>query len=239
MNVIVVGDLHGDWAPLNDLINKKRPDLVLQCGDFGYWPSLDVRSPIMYHEKRWKLRGVKPAGTRVLWCDGNHEEFPCLEQNGMIKEMYPGVSHCQRGSIAVLQDGRTVLFAGGASSVDAALRTPGLDWFPEENITQRDLDHMLSHTCVDIVISHTCPAEFDVSGSSGSSAHKVRDSNRQALSQVLKQYRPALWFFGHWHTFSQGEVDNTQWYCLDYPRHRGQWWMPLPIAPEKGPRGGL
>ena len=49
-----------------------------------------------------------------------------------------------------LPDGRTVLFMGGALSVDKAWRTPGYDWFPEESITTGDLDR-LPDVHVDIV----------------------------------------------------------------------------------------
>ena len=39
MKVLVVGDIHGDWGKLNSLLTVKRPDIVLQCGDFGWWPA--------------------------------------------------------------------------------------------------------------------------------------------------------------------------------------------------------
>jgi len=38
--ILITGDIHNDFGELNELINKKRPDLVICCGDFGYWPKL-------------------------------------------------------------------------------------------------------------------------------------------------------------------------------------------------------
>jgi len=225
--IIVVGDLHGEWGKLNELITKKRPDIILQCGDFGWWPKMEIKYPILYGRKNnWKLKGIKPRDSKVYWCDGNHEEYPHLSQDGKIIKMYHNVLHCQRGATLTLPDGRVVLFAGGASSVDKHLRTSGHDWFPEENITERDLDRMLSHEHIDIVISHTCPMQFDIHGIGLSD--KSRDSNRVALDYVLSKYKPDLWFFGHWHTDEKGEVNNTYWHCLDYPGHHGRWWMELP-----------
>jgi len=222
--IIVVGDLHANWNKINKLITEQQPDIVLQCGDFGWWPIMEKKD-IPESQKTWKLKGIKAGRTKIYWCDGNHEEYSYLSQQGKVVEMYKNVYHCQRGSTITLPDGRIVLFAGGACSTDRHLRTAGRDWFPEENISQQDFDYMISHEHVDIVVSHTCPTEFDVYGIGIEG--KLRDPNRTALSHVLEKYKPSLWFFGHWHTHETGTVDNTKWFCLDYPDH-GRWWMNLP-----------
>ena len=225
MKTLIVGDIHGDWGKLNALIAKKQPDIVLQCGDFGWWPTMEVKKPVLYgQQKRWLLEGVKPGDAKVYFCDGNHEEFPYLKQDGQIHEMYPGVYHASRGSTLTLPDGRVVLFAGGASSIDNNQRTAGHDWFPEENISCDEFDRMTDHDKVDIVISHTCPESFKVYGSEG----KYKDINRKALEWVLEKYKPGLWFFGHWHKYDRGKQDCTYWRCLDYPKHGGRWWCWLP-----------
>ena len=36
--IIIMGDVHADFGSLNQFLNKKRPDIILQCGDFGRWP---------------------------------------------------------------------------------------------------------------------------------------------------------------------------------------------------------
>ena len=65
--ILVVGDVHGEFGKLNALINVKKPDLILQCGDFGYWP-------------KWSLRHVTPIDkvktkvAKLLFCDGNHDD---------------------------------------------------------------------------------------------------------------------------------------------------------------------
>ncbi len=236
--ILNVGDVHGDFSKLNQLIAKKKPDIVLQCGDFGWWPRLDKinnesaaigmysRQPI----KR-KLKIVKPQGTKIYWCDGNHEEHDSLPQDGNIHEKSKDIFFCSRGSTISLPDGRVVLFAGGAASVDKDLRTPGRDWFPQENITHTQLDYMLSHRKVDIVISHTCPTYFELIKSAELQQAKTKqlDSNRYALDRVFEKYSPSLWFFGHWHTEVTGRTDNTLWRGFDYPGHIGRWWDWLPM----------
>ena len=229
--VMIVGDLHGNWGPLNTLMNKKRPDIVLQCGDFGWWPQWTIKKSTLYsHHQEWSHKGLKvPEDCKLYWCDGNHEQYSDLQQyqDGTIHEMYDRVFYGSRGATLELPDGRIVLFAGGASSIDRDNRTPGYDWFPEENICRGDLDRMLSHDHVDILISHTCPVSFDVRGVA--SSDKAHDSSRYALEEVLQKYNPSQWFFGHYHKAQEGAVSGdkgsaTKWQCLDYPKHGGKWW---------------
>jgi len=226
MKTLIVGDIHGDWARLNTLLTKKKPEIVLQCGDFGWWPKMEVPKPVLYgRQKIWMLRGVKPNGANVYWCDGNHEEHQLLTQDGLIHEMYEGVYHASRGSVLTLPDGRNVLFIGGADSIDKNMRTPGHDWYSEENISLPEFEMAMAiEERVDIIISHTCPGSFDVVGSEG----KHRDSNRIALDRILEKYKPAQWFFGHWHKHQTGRHNDTYWTCLDYPGHGGRWWQWLP-----------
>jgi len=222
--IIVVGDLHGDWGKLNALMSKKHPEIVLQCGDFGWWPQMDIK-PVLYGmQKEWKLRGVKPGDSLVYWCDGNHENHWDLEKFTEPTEVYDGVNYMPRGTTLTLPDGRVVLFIGGADSVDKGYRTLGIDWYPEELIRDVDLDRALSHARVDIVISHTCPAEFDIRGYSDD---KIGDPSRVALSRVLERYKPALWYFGHWHVNKEGKFGDTRWTALNYPGHGGRWWVEL------------
>lgn len=223
MKIMAVGDLHGDWGRLNSLVNKKQPEIILQCGDFGWWPKMEVTRPVLYgQQKEWILKGIKPDGAKIYWCDGNHEEHPLLTQDGLIHEMYENVYHASRESILTLPDGRTVMFISGADSIDKGMRTPGHDWFHEENITWDQFELAMAYDDkVDIVISHTAPGSFDVHGTMG----KHEDSNRVALDGILKKFKPELWIFGHWHKYQQGQFNETRWTCLDYPGHRGTWWM--------------
>lgn len=230
MNVLVVGDLHGEWAVLNKLMQKKQPDVVLCTGDFGWWPKLSMSNKIIYSQKSWKHDGLKiPEGTKVYFCDGNHEDHWDLEKRRGdtydIVELYPRCFYCPRGSTLQLPDGRNVLFMGGADSIDKSCRTLGIDWFPEEVISYADVERALSlETPIDILISHTVPLEWVPDVCRG---EKFSDPSRPALSAILKKFQPKLWYSGHWHHEAQGKHKDTYWYSLDYPGHRGRWWRGL------------
>jgi len=233
MKIIVVGDLHGDWGSLNTLISKKRPDVILQCGDFGWWPALEKGG-------KWKLKGIKTKDTRVYFCDGNHEDHPSLM--GFVKnynspcELYKNVFYCPRGMTMDIDGLGTILFAGGADSIDKVYRIMGLDWFPEELLSVRDENRLLDAKKSDIVISHTCPNEVDILDLT--TDYKNEDPTRKVLSEVLFTHKPRKWFFGHWH--KQYHADKEFWFDdrinfktefigLDYPGSFRKWWFELKV----------
>lgn len=218
--IYVMGDVHAEFGLLNTFIHRKRPSLILQCGDFGYWPRIPAR------DRRGRIRPRRPviAGdTRVHFCDGNHEDHWSL---GALAgpEIFPNVFYMKRGSTLVLPDGRTVLFVGGAASVDRNWRTPGHDWFPEETLATEDIAD-LPEQRVDIVVSHTCPVEFAVCADT----ERARDPSRLALSHVLQRCRPTRWFFGHFHSYQTGNTLGCQWTALDMAGNP-KWWEALPDA---------
>ncbi|MDX1702411.1 MAG: metallophosphoesterase, partial [Melioribacteraceae bacterium] len=61
MKIIISGDIHGMYGYLNELIHNESPDLLIICGDMGYgFPNDKIESIVAMH-------------TKVLFCDGNHD----------------------------------------------------------------------------------------------------------------------------------------------------------------------
>lgn len=216
MKVLIVGDIHAEFGALNKLINQKNPDLVLSCGDFGYWPNFKNIS---------QLSDIKLGKSKIMWCDGNHENFWELKKRES-DEIVPNVIYMPRGSTYDLPDGRRIMFFGGADSIDKNYRTLGIDWFPEEIITQKDI-YDLPDKKIDIFITHTCSNEIK-----NKLLHlnplKINDPSNDALSYLWNKYRPSMWFFGHWHNFVQGNYEKTRWWALSHPPQGSRWWIWLP-----------
>lgn len=160
MRIMVLGDIHAEWNSLNTLINSKKPDIILQCGDWGYWKNFHGLQVSNGKGGTYKfdLYGVKNHKTKIYFADGNHEDHWSLMKLDN-NEIQPNIFYMKRGSTLTLPDERVVLFIGGANSIDKHSRTFGVDWFPEEVITNKDINN-LPDTKVDIVISHTCPENF-------------------------------------------------------------------------------
>lgn len=223
MKIIVVGDVHAKWNYLNELITEEKPDIILACGDFGYWPSY----------KEYSFDKIIPQNTKIYWCDGNHEDHWSLkrrldENDGepFAFASLPNVVYMPRGSVLELPDGRNVLFMGGADSVDKSLRILGKDWFPEEYITTPQILSALEiKKQIDIIISHTCP-QSAMDMVLETNPNKVHDPNPIMLEELLKQYKPKQWFFGHWHFFAEDVTEGCQFTALNKSGSRN-WWREL------------
>lgn len=221
-DIIVVGDVHGDFGTLNSFISKKRPKIILQCGDFGFFPHLNLfRLDTMGNQRRLEKKDPKVGNAKLYWAPGNHEDYWEL-QNITSNEIWKNVFYMKRGSILTLPDKRNVLFMGGADSRDKNTRTLGIDWFPEENITQKDVMSIPDNVKIDIVISHTCPNEFDI-------GVYDKDFNREALSYILNTYKPSLWYCGHWHKYKTGFTNDCRWTVLNHSWSCDRWWDWLEI----------
>lgn len=232
MKIITVGDVHGNYGKLNILINKEKPDIVLQCGDFGFFPK--------EHGKTW-LDGfgrihvndqycIKNGDTKIHWCPGNHEDHETLEQLEN-RETMKNVFYQPKGSTLKLPDGRNVLFIGGAYSVDNRYRTAGYDWFPHlECVSLKDIEN-LPDEHIDIVISHSCPREFHIKiehlcDKYWSEIGK-RDCTPDALQIVLEKYKPKKWFFGHFHVHKRGKDKGCEWTALSDIMSIKRWWIEI------------
>jgi len=224
--IFVVGDIHGDWSSLNKLISRHKPNIILQCGDFGWWPKWNNTSIIndgVNYKKKWNQYGIKNGDCKIYWCDGNHEDHWDLEKYKEQTEVMPNIFYMPRGSVLELPDGRNVLFVGGALSVDKKDRKLGYDWFPEEEISYKTINN-LPDCKIDIVISHTCATSFREVNEFCMFKHK--DSSSDALDYVLRKYNPPLWYFGHFHFYQRGKFKDTQWFCLNTNAY-SYWWRTL------------
>lgn len=223
---MIMGDIHGSWGRPNILINKKLDEIerILQCGDFGYWPNFHGKTSITSYGARYTFDnyGLKNKNIPVYFCDGNHENHPSLLEGDKVLED-KNIHYMKRGNVLALEDGRIVLFMGGAKSIDRRFRTAGWDWFDGESISEKDL-YNLPDTRVDIVISHTCPKEFNLFGDK--TDEHFTDDNRGRLSFVLNKYKPNLWFFGHFHTYKEGwdSKNECRWTALSECNDSERWW---------------
>lgn len=211
-SILIAGDVHGEFGVLNQLISRRGPKILLQCGDFGFWPNIVGSQP-------------KVGACQVYWCDGNHEDHWNL-RNRQTNELWPNVFYQPRGSTLTLPDGRIVLFMGGAASIDKNSRLLGRDWFPEEVISFGDLVTLDPLSRVDIVISHTCPIEL---ASQMADLGKVSDNDptRAILSEVFQMYHPSLWYYGHWHQYKVTMYQGCRFCALDCVQNNGKWWEAL------------
>jgi len=259
----ICGDFHGDWTGLNPFINNKirlskkmrtlaaahdaLEVVILQCGDFGYWPHTDpphswfspgdTEGDGRKYALKTDVDFLKDGRVKIYWCDGNHENHDALDT---LEARYPGelfipvmsgVFFAVFGSILTLLDGTRVMFCGGAASdpedIEWRNHTPQKSWWPQETIDQADMARLPDPKTayVDWIVSHTCPHAFEISGRD-IVAGKNDDASRDFLDRILEDYRPKRWWFGHYHQARTGQDKGCDWRLLDrFGNRSGRPWM--------------
>lgn len=203
--ILLVGDVHGRFSGLNEIIDREKPDLTICLGEFGFWANL---MPAI-----WTLHSKNP----IWFIDGNHEQFTLLNER-KSDEIVPNVFYKPRGSVENIA-GKNFLFLGGGFSIDWKYRTPGYDYFPDDELLKMsELDNIPKRIKIDVVCSHTAPNKFSILGPVQESMYP--DSSRNVLDYVLKKYKPREWFFAHFHILKEGcyahkDGKYTSYTCLN------------------------
>ena len=228
--IFVTGDTHGDhdrykidqhsWPEGQGLT---RNDILVICGDFGALWSGDARDEEI-------LRWYECQPWTTLFVDGNHENFDLIEElpvstrfGGRVHTIpgYPHVIHLMRGEVYDLpvSASKTVraFVMGGAPSVDADCRIPGLTWwsaempdYEEYDNAQRNLERV--GWSVDYVFTHEVPRDGKEDALAWNDdyyddddvydADPVQDELADFLQRVddrLNKKRLKMWYAGHYH----------------------------------------
>lgn len=214
--IIFFGDIHGQWNHFNSIINElysknKTPITFIICGDVAYFWKFEPTPKIKV-----------PPYCKVIWIPGNHENWEDINdyELGKLHELQYNVFLATFGAIEEI-DGHKILFCGGADSVDKYLRTAFLDWFPDEIITNKDMDFLfdvVKPQRVDILVSHTCPTRVFsyLSKKIDWLEEKSKDPSVFALDLIVDSFKPDYCIFGHFHRFLEGKVGDLHWTCLSY-----------------------
>lgn len=197
MKIRCIGDVHGHTFRYVRI--AEQADYSVQVGDMGFH----------YAE----LNRLDPECHRVL--PGNHDNYSSLD--GTFVAFTPHFL----GDYGVHSfPGFEFFYVRGGFSIDKEYRAPGIDWWPEEELTYDQLE-----ACVEAykiaqpatVITHECPAEIIpfVAGFSTWRGKPIPPSRTaQFLQKMFEAHRPERWLFGHHHRRWEGVVGGTRFRCL-------------------------
>lgn len=216
------GDWHGNLPFALDAIDyaaAENAEVIVHAGDYGW----------LFTERFTKgiERALAKAGLRLFFTEGNHEHYGKLEQLFRSNTALPGIRldvperqrfhlprpgkvspsvwHLARGT-RWEWNGISFMACGGAHSVDRRRRKPGLSWWPQETITDADIDACARRGRTDVLISHDCPAGVDIPGLEVSAYWfdpaeiALSQQHRERLLRVCEATRPGLIVHGHYHT---------------------------------------
>jgi hypothetical protein len=124
---------------------------------------------------------------------------------GMQVVYLGGVIHLLRGEVYNI-DNKRIGVMGGANSIDKYSRWEGIDWWPQEVITENDIGKLLTKTVanshLDIMLTHDCPSKKvnEIGAFSGVNKIKYFTKSQQMLEVLDNSLDIDKWYFGHWHT---------------------------------------
>lgn len=207
----IVGDIHGGFNGYSFYtlgVGRTRhagdpapPMRSVQVGDFG----IGFYTPY-WHES---VNDWMKANPEHRFIRGNHDD------PAMCKTMH---NYIADGTIE-----GDVMYIGGAWSIDHAMRTPGIDWWHDEELSIVELDNLIyAYTAHQprVMITHDCPTaiawEMFVSRGDGwgGSKSQIKTRTGEALQAMWEQHQPEMWFFGHWHQTRDLTVHGTKFQCL-------------------------
>lgn len=194
----VIGDVHGKVDSYRKIVCKA--EYSVQVGDlslFGYDGLVDI----------------DPAYHRFF--GGNHEQYStineCPNSLGDFGEFELG--------------GVKFFFVRGAFSIDAALRSPMVDWWPQEELSLHQCYECLrlyQQIKPDLVLTHDCPTAIcQIIGNPQVLVNYGFDpvtftTNTQSLLQAMINYhKPSRWFFGHHHKSIKVKYHGIEFQCLN------------------------
>jgi len=189
--ITFVGDIHGNFNAYKQIIDGH--DNVIQLGDYGMG---FVPNEVTDINKRF-IRG-------------NHDDPRACEKE-------PNYIH--DGTIEHY-NGETMMFIGGADSVDKHRRVEGVSWWRDEECSYPQLLHFyddyMRHKPT-IMVTHDCPEEVSKVLCRTNNMTKFPGSSRtrNALQNMWENHKPRCWLFGHWHTSFDMTILGTRFICLN------------------------
>ncbi len=180
-SIVTISDLHGAYDKYLQII--KNFDYTVQLGDFGF--SYDC------------LKNVDSE--RMRFCAGNHDS---------IWGMTEKPKHYLGDYGYTTLNGISFFFLSGAFSIDKAMRTPGLDWWENEELSYEELSNAIKlyeEVKPEIVLSHDCPTSMaqmignrQILESFGYS-NCFKSRTQEALQMMFDIHKPSLLVHGHHH----------------------------------------
>jgi len=201
----VTGDCHGSLMKILQFI--WRFDLgsesnIVVCGDMGiYWnkDQKDAQASILNYERYCN-------GVNLYWIDGNHENFDIIDTfEKPMHKCSEHITYISRGTDMIVDiNGKPahMLFLGGADSIDKAWRVEGKSWWPQEQITEKNIENIVGE--YDYVFTHCCPYSIFNSHRGflcqhGGEMRDITHVSEQMLEKLKNKITFKHWYFGHYH----------------------------------------
>ena len=204
MKIHFLGDIHGCWGILDEVLCRYGDNRVIQVGDMGIGFPLQYKTVDPAGEKATKMGDPDPLEltNRFSFIRGNHD-------NPDVCRKYPNYL----GDFGIMRE-TGIFYVSGANSIDANMRKIGIDWWDDEELSYTQFNQAIELYEVAkprVVVSHEAPAS--VTAHLTKFNHIRPSKTAIALEAMLKVHKPDLWVFGHHHMVWRKQIDKTLFVC--------------------------
>ena len=235
--VIVCGDIHGDFGPLVDKLCIRygcRDTLLIVAGDCGFGFEKPGHYQAVYSRLARKL--IK-ANNWIAFVRGNHDDPSYFEEKKIETKHWRTVPDYS----VIRAAGHDILCVGGAISLDRTLRIQqdketarkltAQYWENEPPVFRPErIDTLPADLRIDTVVTHTAPSrceftsnlEIQIWAKEFHDTDLLRDCEQERkaldmLEEKLKSNGHPLrnWYYGHFHASWTKTMDGTTFNMLD------------------------
>ncbi len=193
-NPTFIGDIHADTMFYQSVCKEHKH--TIQVGDFGcgffYGPARDMLHDIQIEGDHTFIRGNHDNPNEAF-------HFP-----GYIRDGY-------------FDERNSMFFVGGAWSIDHALRTEGVNWWREEELSYHELNEIIVQYLdkkPKIMVTHDAPLSVTYEMFIGEGGFQQKTRTGQALQDMFAEHQPEIWVFGHWHQPKGRMINGTYFRCM-------------------------
>jgi hypothetical protein len=203
-----IGDVHGKFDEYIEITKKHK--FTLQLGDMGF--DIDRLKKVNHHCHQF--------------VPGNHESYDRILGGRCqhVANSLMATGHLDYGCFHFVEI--AMYSIRGAESIDKHLRTEGVDWFANEQLTYSRFSSMVDNFRAvkpRIVVSHQCPS-FVVKEILDAKAGDIYKYGKQFAYDITSQammsawhaasVHPDLWVFGHHHCEFDQVIQGTRFVCV-------------------------
>lgn len=220
MKIGILGDLHGNTAAARFMLwvlHQKGITHAIHVGDFAIYSDnkgMKFASKVNQYAQEYGITIIVVPGNHENWriinemVGDNREELAVYRSNIFIA---PRGYRCDLG-------GMSFVMLGGAPSVDRTWRIQydshlrdkykaNMSWYPEEQITQADVDYVVAGGYADVMIGHDAPhgirrIEERIKGNPhGFHIADIlyAEDGRKLMTEAFCGVGPQFFFHGHYH----------------------------------------
>jgi UDP-2,3-diacylglucosamine pyrophosphatase LpxH len=224
--LVFIGDIHGEFKELADKLamTNVRDSSFIQVGDFGVGLKTKENEFVQLQELNSQLK----SGDNMMYIVRGNHDSP-LYFNG--DSSYSNITFLKDYTLLKLE-GKTILLAGGAISIDRSARVLDSSYWKEEIFVYKEtlLEEALEGCGkLDIMVTHSAPAEFHpleinklVFDWAKGDPTLISDLKKERYRHSLllnglegKKLKPNFWYYGHYHFSFQSNFKGINYRILD------------------------